>query len=92
MGTVMGGSPLGVVVETSPRVKVRCKHNGASASFFLAGRRGEQLPIFRAIDDISRSHVNSTADTTDTYCPENLDTLVAHARTLANMGRTDLKS
>ena len=63
-----------------------------SPRFCIAEQHGLQQPKFRVIDDLSRFHVNSTADTTDTYCPENLDTLVTQARTLANLGRTDLKA
>ena len=63
-----------------------------SPRFRIDEQHGQKLPKFRVIDDLSRSQANSTEDTSDTYCPENLDTLVAQARTVANLGQGNLKA
>ena len=63
-----------------------------SPRFCISEQHGKQQAKFRVVDDLSRSQANSTADTSDTYCPENMDVLVTQSRTFANLGRTDLKA
>ena len=63
-----------------------------SPRFCIAEQNGLQEPKYRVIDDLSRSEVNSTTDTTDTYCPQYLDTLVAHVRALAKLGVSDFRA
>ena len=67
-------------------------HTVVSPRFCIAEQHGLQEPNYRAIDDLSRSHVNSTADSTDTYGPHDLDTLVANVRALAKLGATDFRA
>ena len=58
--------------------------------FCIDEQHRQQLPKFRAIDDLPCSHVNSTADMSGAYCPGNLDALATQAIAFANLGRTDL--
>ena len=50
------------------------------------------MPKYRAIDDLARSEVNSTADTSDTYFPQDLDTLFPQARELTKICARNLKA
>ena len=59
--------------------------------FCIAEQHGLQQHKYRVIDDLSRSHVNATADTSDTYCPHGIDTLVAKTQTLPKIGDTDCR-
>ena len=63
-----------------------------SPRFCIAEQHGLQEPKYRVIEDLSRSFVNSTADTTDTYFPQSLGTLVAQVRTIAKLGASDFKA
>ena len=45
-----------------------------------------------AIDDLSRSEVNATAHMTDTYCPQDLDALVAQVGALSHVGADNLRA
>ena len=63
-----------------------------SPRFCIAEQHGIQLAKYRVIDDLTRSQVNSTAETKDTYCPESLDVLVAQARRFARHGNCNLKA
>ena len=63
-----------------------------SPRFCVAEQHGLQEPKYRVVDDLSRSYVDATADTTDTYCPQDLDTLVAQVRTLARLGASNFKA
>ena len=63
-----------------------------SPRFCTAEQHGIQGPKYRAIDDLSRSYVNSTADTADTYFSLDMDALVARIRTLAKLGASDFKA
>ena len=63
-----------------------------SPRFCIAEQHGLQEPKYRVIDDLSRSHANSTTDSTDTCRPQDLDTLVAHFRALEKLGATDFRA
>ena len=63
-----------------------------SPRFCISERHGAQQPKYRVIDDLSMSLANSTATMTDTYCPQDLDSLVAQTRLLDRVGARNLKA
>ena len=63
-----------------------------SPRFCIAEQHGNQEPKFRLIDDFSKSRVNDTVHSAETYCPEDLDSFVAIARLQHHHGARNLKA
>ena len=78
--------------DLAPATHSDITHTVTSPSFCIAEQHGLQEPKYRVIDGLSRPHANSTAETADAYFPQDLDTLVAHVRTLAKLGGSDFKA
>ena len=63
-----------------------------SPRFCISEHHVPQEQKFRAIDDMSRSEVNATSHMTDTYCPQDLDALVAQVGALSHVGADNLRA
>ena len=63
-----------------------------SSRFCIAEQHGQQEPKFRLIDDLTKSLVNGTVESSETYCPHVLDSLVALARVKGSYGSDQLRA
>ena len=61
-----------------------------SPRFFIAEQHGRQQPKYRLIDDLTKSLVNSAAQTTETFPPQDLDSFVAQTRLQISHGSDHL--
>ena len=82
----------GWLTQPVPITKTDMKHTVKSPRFCISEQHGLQEPKYRVIGDLTRSHVNSTTDTSDAYCPQDMDALVAHVRSLAKLGASDFRA
>ena len=62
-----------------------------SPSFCIDEQHGNQEPKYRAIDDLTKSHVNLTVGASDTYFPHDLDTFMVLARLQRKYGSANLR-
>ena len=62
-----------------------------SPRFPIDEKRGNQKPKYRAIGDLTKSHVNLTVGASDTYCPRDLDTFMVLARLQHKYGASNLR-
>ena len=85
----MGEHPKGWLSKPVPVTRSGRSQTAMSPRFCISEQHGLQEPIYRAIGDLSRSCVNTTTDTKDTYSPQDLATLVAQVRSLARLGASD---
>ena len=63
-----------------------------SPRFCIADLHGLQQPKYSVIDDLTRAQFKSTANTSDTYFPRDLDALAAQVRALSHVGVGDLEA
>ena len=59
--------------------------------FCIAEQHGNQEPQYSVSDDLAKSHVNITVGSSDTYCPQDLDTFMALERLLRKYGAANLR-
>ena len=62
-----------------------------SPRFCISEQHGLQ-PKHRVVGDLSRSLANSTTATVDTYCPQDLDTIVSQSRLLTSLWEVVLQA
>ena len=67
-------------------------HMALSPRFCLSEHHGLQQPKFRLIDDLSKSLVNKTVQSTETYCPQDLDLFAALSRLQVSYGAGQLRA
>ena len=61
-------------------------------AILYGGKHGKQEPKFRLIDDLTKSLVNGTVESSGTYFPKDLDSIVAIARVQASYGADQLRA
>ena len=61
-------------------------------SFCTPEQHGLQQPKFRLIGDLSKSLVNSAIQSTETYCPQGIDSFVAMSRLQVSQGADQLRA
>ena len=81
----------GWLSEPTPVTKADLDSAIFSPMFCIAERHGIQEPKFRLISDLTKSNVDKTAQTPETYCPQGLDSFVSLARLHHVGGAGDLE-
>ena len=82
----------GWVSKHVPLTRPCLSQTAMSPRFCISEQHGLQEPKYRVVDGMSRACANSTADATDTYFPQDLETLVAQVRAIARLGASDCKA
>ena len=82
----------GWLSKQTPVTKQDLSNTVLSPRVCISEQHGLREQKFRVIDDLYRSEVNATDHMTDTYCPKDLDTLVAQVRALSQVGADNLRA
>ena len=72
----------GWIPEPVPVTDHDTGHTVLSPRFCIPEQHGLQQLIYRLIDDLAESLANGTVETTETYCPQDLDSFAARLQTM----------
>ena len=90
-GLSQRGYEMGWLSEPTPVAATDLDTAILSPRFCTSERHGIQERKFRLIDDLAKSNVNKTVQTSETYCRQGIDSFLALTRPHRANGATDLE-